>query len=174
MRKVKSLIISFIFISMFWINNVYGASNVQVNLSSNKNVVKKGEETEIVLSLENAETAAFTAYIYFDDDYFEYVTGPEMSSVDNNRIIYVWYDENGGGSSKDGELARFTFRAKQNGTTNFNVNGEFYDEDGDVIQASFNDFEVTMGEELSDISTVSAQTSNSNTNLENLRMELYK
>ena len=51
---------------------------MQVNLSSNKNVVKKGEETEIVLSLENAETAAFTAYIYFDDDYFEYVTGPEM------------------------------------------------------------------------------------------------
>ena len=133
MKKIVYLLISYIFIFVFCVNSVYGYTNTQVYLYSDKNIVKKGEEIDILLSIENAKTASFTAYIYFDDSYFEYLTGPDMSNVDNNRIIYVWYDGNGGQNSKDGNLASFKFKAKQDGTTTFNVSGEFYDEQGNLI-----------------------------------------
>ena len=177
MKKIICWVIISIFISMFCINEVFGYNDVQVNLSSDKNTIKAGEEIEIVLSIENAKTAAFTAYIYFDNSYLEYIKGPKMSNLDNNRIIYVWYDENGRGDSKDGELGRFTFKAKKDGVTSFNINGEFFDEDGDVIQANFKDFEIRIGEELiehkaGEVKTINDDIDiNSNTNLETLAVE---
>jgi len=177
MKKLICLLIISIFFSMFCINEVFAYTNVQVNLSSDKSIIKPGEEIEIVLSIENAKTAAFTAYIYFDNSYLEYVKGPKMSNLDNNRIIYVWYDESGIGDSKDGELARFSFKAKKDGGTSLDSNGEFYDEDGDVIQADFKDFEIRIGEELIEYNAVAVKTVNedvddtSNTNLETLAVE---
>lgn len=177
MKKIICWLIISIFISMFCINEVFGYNDVQVNLSSDKNTIKAGEEIEIVLSIENAKTAAFTAYIYFDNSYLEYVKGPKMSNLDNNRIIYVWYDENGIGDSKDGELARFTFKAKKDGATSLNSNGEFYDEDGDVIEANFKDYEIRIGEELIEYKAGEVKAVNedidttSNTDLETLAIE---
>ena len=171
MKKIVYLLISYIFIFVFWVNSVYGYTNTQVYLYSNKNIVKKGEEIDIILSIDNAKTASYTAYIYFDDSYFEYVTGPDISNIDNNRIIYVWYDQNGGQNPKDGNLASFKFKAKQDGTTTFNVSGEFYDEQGNLIETDFKDFEVEIGEKLIDDNTVNLQTLDSITNLENLAVE---
>jgi len=177
MKKIICSLIISIFFSMFCINEVFAYTDAQVNLSSDKNTIKAGEEIEIVLSIENAKTAAFTTYIYFDNSYLEYVKGPKMSNLDNNRIIYVWYDENGIGDSKDGELARFTFKAKKDGFTSFNINGEFYDEDGDVIKADFKDFEIRIGEEIierkaGDVKSVNEDVDDTrNTNLETLAVE---
>lgn len=171
MKKIVYLLISYVFIFVFLVNSVYGYTNTQVYLYSDKNIVKKGEEIDIILRIENAKTASFTAYIYFDDFYFEYVTGPDMLNIDNNRIVYVWYDENGGQNSKDGNLESFKFKAKQDGATTFNVSGEFYDEQGNLIETNFKDFEVEIGEKLIDDNTVNIQTLDSNTNLENLAVE---
>lgn len=175
-KLIYWLIISILF-SMFCINGVFAYSNVQVNLSSDKNTIKKGEEIEIVLSMQNAKTAAFTAYVYFDNSYLEYVKGPKMSNLDNNRIIYVWYDENGIGESKDGELGQFTFKAKKDGVSSFSVNGEFYDEDGDVIKANFKDLEIRIGKEQNEATEAKVNPINEevdkskNTNLETLAVE---
>ena len=177
MKKTICLIISTLIMCIFWINEVFAYTDVQVNLISDKNIVKKGEEIEILLSIENAKTAAFTAYIYFDNSYFEYVKGPKMSNLDNNRIIYVWYDESGIGDSKAGELARFTFKAKKEGDVSFNINGEFFDEDGDVIETDFKNFEIKIGEELiedyaKNVEVISEEIDDSsNTNLETLAVE---
>lgn len=177
MKKTICLISSTLIMCIFWINEVFAYTDVQVNLSSDKNRVKKGEKIEIILSIENATTAAFTSYIYFDNSYFEYVEGPKMSNLDDNRIIYVWYDENGIGDAKDGELAKFIFKAKKEGITSFNTNGEFYDEDGDVIEANFNDFEITIGEKLKENTVGEVKVvkediyDTSNTNLETLAIE---
>lgn len=176
MKKTICLIIGTLIMCIFCINKVFAYTDVQVNLSSDKNTAKDGEEIELILSLENAKTAAFTSYIYFDNSYFEYVKGPKMSNLDNNHIIYVWYDENGVGDSKDGELARFTFRAKKDGSTSFNVNGEFFDEDGDLIDVNFNDVEISIEELIEDsaenVKSVSEDVDdNSNTNLETLSVE---
>lgn len=177
MKKTICLIIFCIFFCMFCITEVYAYSNVQVFLSSNKNTIKEGEEIEIVLNIKRAKTAAFTAYIYFDNSYLEYVKGPQMSNLDNNRIIYVWYDENGIGDSKDGELAKFKFKAKKDGVTSLSINGEFYDEDGDIIETDFKDFEIRIGGELieqkvGEVKSVNENIdANINTNLETLAVE---
>ena len=177
MKKINYLLINCIFIFAFWINSVYGATNTQVYLYSDKNTVKKGEEIDVILNIEDAKTAAFTSYIYFDDVYLEYVSGPKMSNVDKNRIIYVWYDEDGGGNPKKGELSKFTFKAKKNGVSSLNVNGEFFDDDGDLIETNFKDFEIRIGEEqiedtTEDVDLLNDNVDNSNnTNLENLAVE---
>lgn len=149
MKKKIFFIINYIFIFLFLVaffKISYASTTGTVYLSSNKDRIEKEEEIEISLSIENAKTAAFTSYLYFDDTKFEYVSGPENTNVVENRIIWVWYDEAGGKNSKTGELAKFKFKAKEEGLATFTANGEFYSEVGQLIQTDFKEIQVQVGE----------------------------
>ena len=128
MKIYKKVIISLVPIIIFYIfyfKSTINANNMgTVNLSANKETISIGEEVEITINIDRL-TAAFTANIEFDDSKLKYISGPENTTLVDNRIIFVWYDKTGGNGEK-GELGNFIFKAKDNGNIRLCVNGEFY------------------------------------------------
>lgn len=151
MKRNILLISKYVLILVFAICCFYNISNAinngTVYLESNKNIFEQGEEIEIKISIENAKSASFTTYLYFDSSKLEYISGPENTNVVDNRVIYVWYDITGGSSPKVGELAIFKFRAKENGIATFNLDGEFYDDERQLIKTEFRDIQIQIGRE---------------------------
>ena len=134
-----------IIIAIFSFNTSYCESQGNVYLDSNKDNIEISNEIEITVNLENAQTAAFTIYLYFDDDKFEYISGPENSNKVGNYVINVWYDLDGGKSPKQGMLQKFKFKAKKEGLATFNIQGQFYNEVGQLIDTNFKEKQIQIG-----------------------------
>lgn len=144
---VGSCLATLILISLCFFITSDASSMGNVYLSSNKEVVEKGEEIEISLWMENAKTAALTAYLSYDESKLEYISGPENINIKQNQIIFVWYDEAGGNNPKEGELAKFKFKAKEEGISTLHVSGDFYDKEAQKIQTDFKGIQVQIGRE---------------------------
>lgn len=147
-KKIITLLI-IIFMLIGICNRHYALETAIVYVESNKNTVEIGEEIEITLNLKNNKTAAFDFFLYYDNTKWEYLSTIDNTNVKDNYIIYVWHDKEGGKSSKQGELIKFKFRAKKEGTSTFNVNGNFYNSLGQQIQTSFEEKQVQIGKTLS-------------------------
>ena len=175
------LVFTFVFYSLFGVS--YATSTGTVYLSSSKTIIEKGEEIEITLLIENAKTAAYNINLYFNNTKLEYISGPENTNVVENRIISVWYDQAGENDAKEGELVKYVFRAKEEGTANFYIQGEFYDGLGNSIETNFKETQVQIGKEETvmnqtnqtnnfDIANNKTENTNmGNTNLETLAIE---
>lgn len=144
MKKVICLLS--MIITIFSLNISYATTEGNVYLSSDKDILNISDEVEISVNIENEKTAAFTIYLYFDNDKFEYVSGPENSKVVENYIVNVWYDPQGGNNPKEGNIAKFKFRANQNGFATFNIQGEFYSSVGQEIKTSFKEKQIQIGD----------------------------
>ncbi len=144
-----------------------------VYLDTNKEVVEIGEEIEVTINLENIKTAAFTAYLNFDDTIFEYVSGTENTNVIGNRVISVWFDQLGGKQAKTGELIKLKFKAKANGLADFIVSGEFYSENGQLIETDFKEIQVQVGKKENKLPSDEQGTNanKSNADLKSLRVD---
>lgn len=147
-KKIITLLI-IIFMLIGICNRHYALETAIVYVESNKNTVEIGEEIEITLNLKNNKTAAFDFFLYYDNTKWEYLSTIDNTNVKDNYIIYVWHDKEGGKSSKQGELIKFKFRAKKEGTSIFNVNGNFYNSLGQQIQTSFEEKQVQIRKPLS-------------------------
>ena len=116
-KKNLLLIIFFLFlINIISSYKTYANTTGNVYLESNKDVIEINEEIEISVNIDNFKTAAFTLYLYFDDSKFEFIKENKEDSninVDNNRIICVWYDNQGGNSPRSGSIKTFKFKAKE-------------------------------------------------------------
>ena len=150
-KKILFLLILFLFlIDICSCYRTYANTTGNVYLESNKDVIDINEEIEISVNIDNFNTAAYTLYLYFDDDKFEFIKENNEDSninVDNNRIIYVWYDNQGGNNPRSGKLETFKFKAKENGLATFNINGEFYTEKGQKVQTTFKEKQIQIGKE---------------------------
>ena len=135
----------------------FSKSKVLVYLSVDNNTLIEGKEVEVSLNLNCIETVAFTVYIYFDDLKLEYISGPENISVDKNRIIFVWYDEDGGNTPKTGELGKIKFKAKESGIANFNIEGEFYNNEQELIDTDFQELSIQIGIDMLKSEVVQSQ-----------------
>lgn len=144
MKKVICLLS--MIITIFSINISYATTEGNVYLSSDKDILDISDEVEISVNIENEKTAAFTIYLYFDNNKFEYVSGPENSNSVEDYIINVWYDTQGGNNPKEGNIAKFKFRAKQNGLATFNIQGEFYSSVGQEIKTNFKEKQIQIGD----------------------------
>lgn len=144
MKKVICLLS--MIITIFSINISYATTEGNVYLSSDKDILDISDEVEISVNIENEKTAAFTIYLYFDNNKFEYVSGPENSNSVEDYIINVWYDTQGGNNPKGGNIAKFKFRAKQNGLATFNIQGEFYSSVGQEIKTNFKEKQIQIGD----------------------------
>lgn len=145
-RIITLLVIIFILIGIC--NRHYALETAIVYVESNKNIVEKGEEIEITVNLKNSKTAAFDFSLYYDNTKWEYLSTIDNTNVKDNYIIYVWHDKEGGKSSKQGELIKFKFKAKKEGISTFNINGNFYNSLGQQIQTSFEEEQVEIGKSL--------------------------
>lgn len=175
MRKKVCFVSGCILIFLFIFFNISYAFNIgTVYLSSRKDVLEKGEEIEITLSIENAKTSAFTSYIYFDDLKLEYVSGPENTNIVDNRIIFVWYDSTGGSSPKEGELAKFKFRAKENGLATFSIEGEFYNNIGQLMETNFKETQVQIGKEQTKLEKEAKEEQGTNSQNNNATLQVLR
>lgn len=147
----NNLVILFIviFIILAMSTTSFATENGIVYLESNQDVVEIGDEIEVTVNLKNVTTAACDFSLYFDEDKWEYVSKIENANVDKNRILFVWYDTNGGRSAKQGELAKFKFKAKENGLSTFSIEGDFYNSVGQKLEVDFQEKQVQVGKEES-------------------------
>ena len=153
----------------------YAAEKGTVYLESSQDVVEKGDEVEITVNLKGVTTAACDFSLYFDEDKWEYISKIENANVDGNRILFVWYDANGGRSARQGEIAKLKFKAKEKGLSTFSIEGNFYNSVGQKLEVNFEEKQVQVGKE----ETVFGQqgeeqgdnTQKGNANLEALRLD---
>lgn len=111
--------------------------NLILKIENNKKEVYLDETFKIYIDIGNISVSAYTLNLYFDNSKLEYAEGAENTNILNNRIITIWYDEKGGINPKENEqIAEFTFRAIEEGNINFNLSGEFFDKDGNVLNVN--------------------------------------
>ena len=138
-----------IFICSNFFHNSYALTEGTVFLTSNKETVKKDEEIEITVNIENVSTAAFNFYLYFDDLKLEYISETENANVIGNKVVFTWYDEEGGSKAKTGELVTFKFKAKEEGIATFSIEGSFYSNTTQLIKTEFKGTQIQIGKERS-------------------------
>ena len=152
-----------------------GQSQDNIYLDISKSEVKSDEEFSFTINLANIGISAFDLNIYFNENLFQYVSGPENTNVVNGKIITSWYDETGGNNAKQNcELVKYTLKAKEIGNELISVQGEFYDSEGNLVQR-FTDGIVVITEEEGEIEKIeiseTSQTSDDNSKLEIMRLK---
>lgn len=151
-----------------------GQTQDNIYLDISKSEVKSDEEFSFTINLANIDISAFDLNIYFNENLFQYVSGPENTNVVNGKIITSWYDETGGNNAKQNcELVKYTLKAKEIGNELISVQGEFYDSEGNLVQRFTDGIEV-ITEEEGEIEKIeiseTSQTSDDNSKLEIMRL----
>ena len=151
-----------------------GQTQDNIYLDISKSEVKSDEEFSFTINLANIGISAFDLNIYFNENLFQYVSGPENTNVVNGKIITSWYDETGGNNAKQNcELVKYTLKAKEIGNELISVQGEFYDSEGNLVQRFTDGIEV-ITEEEGEIEKIeiseTSQTSDDNSKLEIMRL----
>lgn len=177
MDAKKIIFLILFFISIIFCNYSFAESKANVYLTSNKSVVKKGEEIEISINIENNTICAYDLNLYFDTSKFEYIKEDELSNLKDDHIISLWYDETGGSNPKSGNFKTFKFRAKEDGTGYFIVNGNFYTKNGQKINTSFKETSVQVQENNENnlqrqILEEGTETKPSNSSLQSLSLDI--
>lgn len=152
----------------------FANENGIVYLESNQDVVETGDEIEVTVNLKDVTTAACDFSLYFDEDKWEYVSKIENANVDKNRILFVWYDTNGGRSAKQGELAKFKFKAKGNGLSTFSIEGDFYNSVGQKLDVNFQEKQVQVGKEESVFQQQGEEEKGDNEQKENANLQALR
>ncbi len=172
---IKKNIFLIIILYMFCLSfPIYAEENATVSLEADKSIIEVEEQLEISLNIDSEKVAAFYANIYFDSSKFEFVSGPETINVEENKVNLVWYDLEGGSGSKNGKLEELTFRAKENGSTDFIVEGEFFNEKGELIEISSEPIQIQIGKEEGTFKKEFEEDRGSDTNTDNANLKDLK
>ena len=148
MKKIIYLIITIFMIILFsYPLKSRALENATFYLQSDKDNVIIGDEFEVSLNLKGINTSAYSIEIFFDTTKLEFVSGPENSNVIGNKVKIVWYDTNGGTEAKQGELEKLKFKSIAPGIADFDVNGEFFDENINLMQTDFENFQIEILEQ---------------------------
>ena len=174
MKKKITIFLVSIFI-IFAIGTISHATEKgTVYLESSQDVVEKDDEVEITVNLKGVTTAACDFSLYFDEDKWEYLSKMDNTNVEKNRILFVWYDTNGGRSAKQGELVKFRFKAKENGLSTFSIEGDFYDSVGQKLKVDFQEKQVQIGKEETIFQQQGEEEQGDNTQKGNANLEVLR
>lgn len=174
MKKIIYLIITIFMIILFsYPLKSRALENATFYLQSDKDNLIIGDEFEVSLNLKGINTSAYSIEIFFDTTKLEFISGPENSNVIGNKVKIVWYDTNGGAKAKKGKIEKLKFKAIASGTADFDVNGEFFDENTNFIQTDFENFQIEILDQDSSegVEGRSVQKQNS-TQLKSLRLNV--
>ena len=148
MKKIIYFVITIFMIILFsYPLKSRALENATFYLQSDKDNVIIGDEFEVSLNLKGINTSAYSIEIFFDTTKLEFVSGPENSNVIGNKVKIVWYDTNGGTEAKQGELEKLKFKSIAPGIADFDVNGEFFDENINLMQTDFENFQIEILEQ---------------------------
>lgn len=173
--KLKKYIITLLILIFFDATISYSATKSKVYLTANKDILEIGEEIEITINLQNSKTSAYNANIYFNDTKMELISKNDNINVIGNHIIILWYDKQGEVGAKEGKLETLVFKAKQEGIANFTIQGQFYNEKAQEIETEFNQFQIQIGKEETELEKQAKQEQgtdkkSNNANLQDLRI----
>ena len=174
MKKIIYFVITIFMIILFsYPLKSRALENATFYLQSDKDNVIIGDEFEVSLNLKGINTSVYSIEIFFDTTKLEFVSGPENSNVIGNKVKIVWYDTNGGTEAKQGELEKLKFKSIAPGIADFDVNGEFFDENTNLMQTDFENFQIEILEQDSSegVEGRSVQKQNS-TQLKSLRLNV--
>ena len=175
----KAIIFIFAIIYIFSFNNVCAITEGTVYLSCNKQSIEINEEVEVFVNIEGFYSDAYDFELYFDNDKLEFINENDNDNLNiiDNRIIYLWYDENGGIKEKTGNIKTFKFRAKSDGLATFSINGNFYTKKGQEVRTDFKELQIEIGKDETALQKQAREeigTSNdkANSKLQNLRLSI--
>lgn len=148
--KRKHIILNIILIciailSYNLIITVNAENSSQIIISSSKNSVSSNEAFTILLSANNTNIAAYTLWIYYESEKVECISQIDNINIQNNKIIYTWYSNDGENKSLD-DMLELEFVPKQEGIATFSVTGEFYSETGKQLKLQGNSLDVVIGD----------------------------
>ena len=148
--KRKHIILNIILIciailSYNLIITVNAENSSQIIISSSKNSVASNEVFTILLSANNTNIAAYTLWIYYESEKVECISQIDNINIQNNKIIYTWYSNDGENKSLD-DMLELEFVPKQEGIGTFSVTGEFYSETGKQLKLQGNSLDVVIGD----------------------------
>ncbi len=173
------IFILFIIMCIFNFNNVYAITDGTVYLSSDKQIIEINEEIEVFVNIENFYSDAYDFELYFDNDKLEFISENNNGNVNviDNRIICLWYDENGGSNDKTGKVESFKFRAKSSGIATFSINGNFYTKRAQEVRTDFKELQIEVGKDETMLQKqareeVGSSNDKSNSKLQNLRLSI--
>lgn len=156
-------------------NISYGNDKATIMLTSNQDTIEVGEEIEITVRIEEVKTSAYDFSLYFDTAKWDYISNIENTNVIGNRILFVWFDEKGEKGAKEGDLITFQFRAKEKGIATFQLEGDFYDQNGKSLEAEVKEKQVRIGKEESNFAKQEKEegenSQEGNANLRALRLD---
>ena len=173
------IFILFIIMCIFNFNNVYAITDGTVYLSSDKQIIEINEEIEVFVNIENFYSDAYDFELYFDNDKLEFISENNNGNVNviDNRIICLWYDENGGSNDKTGKVESFKFRAKSSGIATFSINGNFYTKRAQEVRTDFKELQIEVGKDETTLKKQAKEETGknndkSNSKLQNLRLSI--
>ena len=174
MKKIIYFVITIFMIILFsYPLKSRALENATFYLQSDKDNVIIGDEFEVSLNLKGINTSAYSIEIFFDTTKLEFISGPENSNVIGNKVKIVWYDSNGGTEVKQGELEKLKFKSIAPGIADFDVNGEFFDENINLMQTDFENFQIEILEQDVDEGVNGRAIQNQNsTQLKSLRLNV--
>ena len=174
MKKIIYFVITVFMIILFsYPLKSRALENATFYLQSDKDNVIIGDEFEVSLNLKGINTSAYSIEIFFDTTKLEFISGPENSNVIGNKVKIVWYDSNGGTEVKQGELEKLKFKSIAPGIADFDVNGEFFDENTNLMQTDFENFQIEILEQDVDEGVNGRAIQNQNsTQLKSLRLNV--
>ena len=150
MKKIASFLVLLCFTIMIHTVSLAQDKESQDNiyLLISKSELKNGEEFSFTINLANLNVSAFDINIYFDNQLFEYISGPENTNVIDGKVITSWYDETGDKNPKQNcELVKYTLKAKEIGSKLISIQGEFYNAEGELLQAFTDGIEIVQSED---------------------------
>lgn len=174
MKKIIYFVITIFMIILFsYPLKSRALENATFYLQSDKDNVIIGDEFEVSLNLKGINTSAYSIEIFFNTTKLEFISGPENSNVIGNKVKIVWYDSNGGTEVKQGELEKLKFKSIAPGIADFDVNGEFFDENINLMQTDFENFQIEILEQDVDEGVNGRAIQNQNsTQLKSLRLNV--
>lgn len=174
MKKIIYFVITIFMIILFsYPLKSRALENATFYLQSDKDNVIIGDEFEVSLNLKGINTSAYSIEIFFDTTKLKFISGPENSNVIGNKVKIVWYDSNGGTEVKQGELEKLKFKSIAPGIADFDVNGEFFDENTNLMQTDFENFQIEILEQDVDEGVNGRAIQNQNsTQLKSLRLNV--
>ena len=152
MRKLKIIfwVISILeILSILLVGKVQANNSGEILLELNQTKIEKGEEFTLVIKAQEISMSAYLLEIYFDQTKVELISKPQNSNLTEGRLLYSWYDEQGGKQkSKKENLLELKWRGKQEGIAMFQVQGEFYNEQEEPLNPQIEPVEIKIGQQV--------------------------
>ena len=93
MKKRFYIIFNLIVLMLLTILCVTCHAETRIGLVSEKENIQIDEEFKVIAEIDKTNIAAFTIWIYFDNEKVECISKSDKLNVIENRIIYTWFSE---------------------------------------------------------------------------------